>query len=295
MNTSKNINGFSVNFIGIGAPKCGTTWLIKCLDEHPSIFIPDRKEVNFFYDDPLLGNFRKGLDWYREYYEKSTPLQKNGEFTTHYMYYDNSEKLIKATFPNTKLIVCLRNPADMIYSYYIWEQANFRNSEVADTFEETLLKRPDIVKKGYYYKYLNRFYDTFDKDQIHVILFDDILKNPSQVIKNVFNYIGVDDTFLPSQTHKKINESKITKNKYISSGIYTLINLLEKMRFKKLAYDVQSDHRISMIYSKINKKPYKYNPMNSATRKDLIRLFENDIKSLEKLIKRDLGAWIKNN
>ena len=39
-----------IDFIGIGAPKCGTTWLSAQLEAHPQIgFAPD-KEVYYFAD-----------------------------------------------------------------------------------------------------------------------------------------------------------------------------------------------------------------------------------------------------
>ena len=34
------------NFIGIGAPKSGTTWLAKCLGEHPDVFMAPVKETD---------------------------------------------------------------------------------------------------------------------------------------------------------------------------------------------------------------------------------------------------------
>lgn len=37
-----------INFLGIGAPKCATTWLAACLSDHPEIFMPAKKEVSFF-------------------------------------------------------------------------------------------------------------------------------------------------------------------------------------------------------------------------------------------------------
>jgi hypothetical protein len=36
------------NFLVIGAQKTGTTWLAKCLGEHPDILVPEVKEVCFF-------------------------------------------------------------------------------------------------------------------------------------------------------------------------------------------------------------------------------------------------------
>ena len=62
-----------IDFIGIGAPKCGTTWLSAQLEAHPQIgFAPD-KEVYYFGDTILrrmasqeLRCFERGVAWYHE-------------------------------------------------------------------------------------------------------------------------------------------------------------------------------------------------------------------------------------
>ena len=43
MNTKRD-----VNFIGIGAPKAGTSWLAKALHAHPDICLSTKKETLFF-------------------------------------------------------------------------------------------------------------------------------------------------------------------------------------------------------------------------------------------------------
>ena len=36
------------NFLIIGAPKSGTTTLFNCLNQHPEIFMPEKKEPFYF-------------------------------------------------------------------------------------------------------------------------------------------------------------------------------------------------------------------------------------------------------
>ena len=62
-----------IDFIGIGAPKCGTTWLSAQLDAHPQIMFAPDKEVYYFADTLLrrmagkeLGCFERGEAWYHE-------------------------------------------------------------------------------------------------------------------------------------------------------------------------------------------------------------------------------------
>ena len=40
-----------IDFMGIGIGKSGTTWIAKCLNEHPEICISNPKEPHFFFND----------------------------------------------------------------------------------------------------------------------------------------------------------------------------------------------------------------------------------------------------
>ncbi len=46
------------NFVHIGAPKAASTWLWKVCAEHPDIYVPEAKPVNFF-----VAEYHKGIDW----------------------------------------------------------------------------------------------------------------------------------------------------------------------------------------------------------------------------------------
>ncbi len=71
-----------IDFIGIGAPKCGTTWLSAQLEAHPQIgFAPD-KEVYYFADTIMrrlagseLNCFERGESWYhRQFPPRPAPI-----------------------------------------------------------------------------------------------------------------------------------------------------------------------------------------------------------------------------
>ncbi|CAN0605590.1 unnamed protein product, partial [Ectocarpus sp. 12 AP-2014] len=47
------------DFLCIGAQRAGTTWLHNRLLEHPDLYLPPEKELQFFN-----AFFDRGLDWY---------------------------------------------------------------------------------------------------------------------------------------------------------------------------------------------------------------------------------------
>ena len=51
------------NFLVIGAPRCGTSSLARCLRAHPEVFLATPKELHFFDRE-----HERGLGWYAEHF-----------------------------------------------------------------------------------------------------------------------------------------------------------------------------------------------------------------------------------
>lgn len=285
------MNNFKLDFIGIGAAKCGTTWLAECLKQHPQVFVPYQKEINFFDSTQKKSNYSQGLSWYSKYFNKAKKEKLKGEFTTHYLFYPESASLIKKHFPKIKIIVCLRRPEDMVYSFYWWRKANFLGSAEQDSFEKAIKFDKEFIQRAKYYLQLKKYYDLFPKENIFIILFDNIQSQPLFVIKELFKFLNINTDFCPTLVRTKINKSKTIRYPFLSKTITSIYKFLELSNCDRLVNTIISNKRISKFYTLINKKNFNYPPMNKTTRKDLQKIFYNDILELEKLINKDLTNW----
>ena len=92
----------SINFLGIGPPKCGSIWLYKNQKKSDEIFIPPEKEINSFSSPK---KFENGYDWYLEKFKCSANINIRGEISTSYIYL-NEKKIrdISRHFPDLKII-----------------------------------------------------------------------------------------------------------------------------------------------------------------------------------------------
>src|SRR5436190_8834257 len=99
------------NFIGIGAPKAGTTWFFKCLQEHPEVFVAAVKETSFFDFAEVAGR----LDKYEEHFAGSESFPARGEISTRYLTSQEAPARVKTYVPTARLFVSLRNPIDQVY------------------------------------------------------------------------------------------------------------------------------------------------------------------------------------
>ncbi len=293
---------FEIDFIGIGAAKSATYWIFQCLREHPEICFSSKKEIHFF-DIPY--NYRKGFKHYYSFFKHCPKNKIKGEFTPGYLVSPNAPDLIFKHFPNVKIIACLRNPIEKIYSQFRFLSYTKRRYHIYKTFEDAILRNRNLIEHGFYYKQLKRYYDIFPKENILITFYNDLKRNPREFIKNIFIFLNVNDRdFIPPMLNKKVNITgiKVVKNRipFFNSFAYKIReriirdSSLEKF-LKKITFNMPLEKILGY-----NKKTTRINktkgviytpPIKETTRKYLNRIYREDIKKLEKLLHKDLSYW----
>lgn len=302
-----NDKKFDIDFIGIGAPKCATTWIYRCLCEHPQICGTYKKELSFFItkktpfekDDKNFRFFYKeGMGSYASYFSGCKEKQVKGEFSVYYLSDPGAAKLIKKHFPDVKLLACLRDPVKRAHSLY-WYAKMFRLKEKSKTFEEAIERnKKAYIDVGMYYKNLVPYFDLFPRENIGVFFVDDLKKDPIIFMQSIYRFLGVDDSFVAPSVNKKENVARGVKNKllkrvlnFIGSrtlklldrfGLYSFVGLLKKIGLEKLFF---------LANRKLSGKPISRPKIRKETESKLRSVFKEDIENLEKLLNKDLSCW----
>ena len=292
-----------VDFMGIGAPKCGTTWLFYALGQHPDICLSEPKEPRYFSrtdfctpsshgnNEPLASdrNELTDLAWYARHYRHCGPDSVKGEFSTDYMYNECAPARIHRYFPNIKLLVCLRNPVDWAYSWYSARRDYYKGTTF-QTFEDQLDYDPGFLYVGYYAKYLKNYLTYFAKEQIKIIQFDDIARQPEQTLRDLFRFLALDPevpldlSLVPRNTTKRSRfVSPVPLMKWFSAWMieHNQAKLLRKIR------NLGLDNMILRLTTVDSTRE----PMNQQTRERLQQLYSDEIDELESLFGLDLAAW----
>lgn len=198
---SLNNNGeWKVDFVGIAAPRCGTTWIAKCLEEHPEISFSDPKETFFF-----LGN-AKSNNPNRDYVSFFSDLEKKcGEFSPFYFSDKSVAKKIYDHNPNAKLIAVLRDPVSRIRSAYDYRKQKGR--EPGRSLEQAVLREPDYINFGKYYVLLKPYIEFFGNNLLILIL-EEAKDDPKKAIREVYEHIGVNKDFVPPSLYEFINSTR---------------------------------------------------------------------------------------
>jgi hypothetical protein len=224
------------NLLIVGAPKCGTTTLHEVLSKHSDIFMSRAKEPGFFSDDR---RYARGLDWYSsEFFTKSSDCAFRGESTPWYLYSQSSpERAWRDLGPETRLIVALRNPLDRAISMY-WDQVQLgREVRPIDEALTAELRgspaddpRQAYVSGGRYSLYLRGWLSSFPAEQLHVVLFERLVRDPSEELSRLFEFLGVPPEGLTDRDIPHANPSGGTRFTAVQRAILMLEQLPPSVR-----------------------------------------------------------------
>lgn len=301
-----NINIKKPNLFLIGAPKCGTTSVHYYLKQHPEIYMSEVKEPRYFGKDLLNNPYFKNLAEYLSIFQKAGKEKYIGEATTYYLYSKTAAKEIYKFAPKAKIIILIRNPVDFLYSLH--SEYVYKLQEPIVNFEEALRaekdrrkgkrlsqdnKLPSLLFYSDWCKFseqISRFYKFFGKENVLVLILDDLKKNTKKEYKKMLKFLSVDENI-------EVNlEIKNPNKQYYSKFIQKLIGFPPIALHNFFKAVVPTNFRILIINTiyHLNSKHEPRPPMNKNLRNKLQKIYEPEVKKLSKLLNRDLRYWSRN-
>lgn len=289
------------DFIIIGAAKAGTTSIYRYLARHPGIFMSEPKEPTYFARDE---RFRLGEAWYLSLFKNARPNQLCGEASTNYtnwpLYRDTVARMSELV-PNAKLIYIMRHPVDRAYSHYIQLIQNIRTDnpdyKFDKTFEQHIRIDESVIQSSNYMLQIKQYLERFPRDQMLFLLFDDFVKDPLQIMRQIATFLGVDPGFdFLGDGEIKENLNKDKDGWLIRSRLTAPFKALPGGQFiaNHLPLSVRDG-----IYSLLRRLPHRerieadYIPpkMRPETRAQLLDYFKQPNAQLAQFLGRDLGTW----
>lgn len=273
------------SFIGVGAERCGSTWLHLLLARHPKIYVPvQRKELDFFNV-----NFAKGLDWYESFFPNDREAMQYaaiGEISPRYLNFPECAGQI-ASMPSVhKLIAILRNPIDRAYSHY---GHAIRLRGYSGTFEQFIIDYPESVTHGFYANHLESFLRYYDRQQLCCLIFEEATTDIAKTKQTIADFLGVSSADFPDVAGcKKVNETYIPKLKKLNSIATELRRYLIK---HDLDWVINFAKKMGAQQIVKTGGTYSLLPMSQETRMRLQDSFTPDIVHLEKLLGINLDIW----
>lgn len=304
------------DFFIVGAPKCGTTAMDAYLAQHPEIFmIP--KEQHYFGEDleeiwrhPDAGT-HPSAEQYFALFAGSEGAVRRGDSSVWYLWSRTAARELHDHNPDARIIVMLRNPVDMLASLH--SQSLLNGVEDIEDFEEAVAAEPDRragrrvppnngpVPWRLFYSELARFHDqveryfvTFGRDQVHVILYDDLVADTPRTYRGVLEFLGVDPEFAPD--FEVINANKRLRSRWLQQRVWNIeqdASALRRLGTALLPHPIRSAllRRVVPALRRFNTESTRRQPVSPEVRNRLYEELARDIEKLSVLLDRDLSHW----
>jgi hypothetical protein len=139
---------------------------------------------------------------------------------------------------------------------------------------------------GRYAAQVRRYMETFDAGQLRVFLHEDLRADPPAVLREIFEFIGVDPAFQPD-TAERHNPSLVVK----SEGMHDF--LTKPSRLRRAAGKLLPLSARRRVAELLYRRNFHRPRLDGALRAELVSGFREDVLELQDLIGRDLSAWLE--
>ncbi|MCA9311955.1 MAG: sulfotransferase [Phycisphaerales bacterium] len=288
------------NFIIGGAAKCASTSLHAYLDEHPEVAMSRPKQTHFWDTDTL---YSRGLEHYATYFAHVTDEKAVGETTPSYMHGRYIAERIKAGIPDIRMIFIFRDPVKRAYSNY-WH--GYRKGRVVGSFADTL-DNPDcrhFWERGRYAKFLEDCFDVFGRERCHLLLTEQLNKQPHETLEKIWRFLEVDPAFRCAIAGERRNTHRIPRSMALQRFAYLHLSAAGKPEDNS-QYDEDGNLEIHFKYrrfwrarkfatgviNRFNMKDADYPPLDEDTAQRARMKFVDDNRRFADLTGIDIHQW----
>lgn len=196
-------------FLGVGAARCGTTWLYEYLRQHPDVFMSPAKELNYFGVRSVATRGSDGgypIEFYRSFFCGWQSQTQAGEISPIYLSQPGACAEIAATLGRScRIIIMVRDPVERFISHYHHHRMHRPLTDFSSYVREAFTTPFDSVRFDWYAPAKNlrhslysgdlcNYFSTFGRANTLVIRYED-LQDGVAVQRRLCSFLHVD--FVP--------------------------------------------------------------------------------------------------
>lgn len=294
-----------IDFCVAGFQKCGTTSVFSALKELKGIYLPEEKETLFFEWYKKVEHPERVLveKFYAEIGPGGGTKQLTGMVEPSFSRYPR--QMLELLGKDIKLVFLLRNPIDALFSSFkMMVRQGAGGSEIRkiyhnrrcweDMFTLYLKHRMEqnALTDMHYYFWLELFYRMFSKEQIKVVLFEELVQTPKVIMNEILSHIG------SLETYSKDELCHANKGDFLMADEegYCIAEARQQLTksFMEIAKDDiekrrQTERQLAEIERQYYAAEKKYGLKLTEKQRAMAKeYFAEDVKKLEILIGRDL-------
>lgn len=207
----------------------------------------------------------------------------------------------------------LRDPVTVMYAYHSQHLFNGSNEDIQDfklaleaeadrKMGKNIPKKCDKPKKLFdreivkFTEQVERYFNTFGREQVHAIIFDDFVQDTAKVYRETLQFLGVDPRF-ETYFDKKNSHKKVRSRTLQSLLKYPPAKVLE---IGKVFVPLPPSMRKTLLegvkqkLKRLNTKHVPRPPLDPELRRSLQKEFAPEVERLSNLLGRDLTHWSRD-
>jgi|GEM_PF-700534 len=286
------------NFINIGPGRCASSWLLEVLQAHPEIGMAKIKETEFFNT-----NYERGTDWYQSLFPANSDGKVIGEISNCYYTQPEVAQRVWEYSPHTKIIINVRDPFSLLNSFHgfgvrrglplgeVKNDLDFHVGRVMGSGYEHRLKKGTLtygdtvtlLNSVMLSQHLKPFFETFPENQIYVFVFERLKTESAEIVKEIYRFLEVDESFHPPVAKERVNEAIEPKSKVVAQAAMNFAFFLRRIGAYKILDELKKSRMVKkLFYSKTASIGKKVNLRDSLPA-DVCQEIENDMLRLIEL------------
>lgn len=271
------------NVFIVGAQRAGTTSLWGYLGQHRQIRTAAVKEPNFFSSHP--GVAATAVDYRRLFGHGGEAFRIDA--STRYLYDRRAAEEIARACPDARVLISLRDPVDRAYSHYrLHVRRGSEKRSFHEAVEEDLSGRGGgrlpgraYARAGFYAGPVGRYLDVFG-DHVHVLFFDDLVREPERAVEGVLHFLGLDPSDPRRIDYTPRNVSAVPRN-------WIAARALSSLPVIRVARAVVPPRLRAGVERKLRRR-VEAPPMDDSARRLLAEAYADDSVQLRAVLDRSL-------
>jgi Sulfotransferase domain len=280
-------------FFIVGAAKAGTTSLHYYLDQHPQIQMSANKEPDFFSGPengiPYLGQRVERLDEYEQLFDPTFGVRGEASvsYTTHPRRVGVPER-IKELVPGARFIYLVRDPIARTLSQYHQRVAVGGERR---SLQEVLSDLSDpysvCICRSLYATQLDLYLRQFSQERVLVVDQADLLADRQSTLREVFDFLSVDDTVDSSRFDVEFLKS--SERRMYPFGLARFMSDTVRPHSRWVPQRVRQALRLSM--ERILLPPLETSKLDDELRSRLQELYAGEVQRLRALTGKTFPTW----
>jgi len=245
---------------------------------------PEKEPFYFSCIEPkyLVKNPIRDRKKYLKLFKNVTDEVAIGEASTGYLWDECSPRLIYESIPDAKIIVSLRDPIDRAFSHYTMRISGGEKLSFLEVVEKAL-KAPKedyynhiIVNGGFYSEEIKRYFDTFGRKSVKVVIFEDFVKEPIRFVKDILKFLNVN-----AEPPENI---KVLHNVFTKPRGSIITSILKNRQIRDIGTEILPYSLQGVILKKIMSKKSEKPKISNKERDFIKQIYQNDVKKLEEVL-----------